>query len=99
MNILKQANNSYAITYVTAFYTNMYVIEVLHCIKMCQYTLYIQKWHSTMHIIGASVSEPPSSDANGSVSYIYIYIYYVSYVVPHILNLSNLTHVTSIKYV
>ena len=26
-------------------------------------------------------------------------IYYVSYVAPHILNLSNLTHVTSIKYV
>ena len=51
MNILKQANNSYAITYVTAFYTNTYVIEVLHCTKMCQYTLYIQKWHSTMHII------------------------------------------------
>ena len=27
MNILKQANNSYAITYVTAFYTNTYVIK------------------------------------------------------------------------
>ena len=50
-------------------------------------------------IIGASVSEPPSSDANGNFVFIYIYYYYVSYVVPHILNLSNLTHVTSIKYV
>ena len=38
----------------------------------------------------------PSSDANGNFVYIY---YYVLYVVPHILNLSNLTHVTSIKYV
>ena len=27
MNILKQANNSHAITYITAFYTNTYVIE------------------------------------------------------------------------
>ena len=53
-------------------------------------------------LIGASVSEPPSSDANDDfLLYIllYIIIYYVSYVVPHILNLSNLTHVTSIKYV
>ena len=47
-------------------------------------------------IIGASVSEPPSSDTNGTFFYIIIYIY-VSYVVPHILNLSNLTYVTSIN--
>ena len=40
-------------------------------------------------VIGASVSEPPSSDANGT------FFMCVSYVVPHILNLSNLMHVTS----
>ena len=45
-------------------------------------------------LIGASVSEHPSSDANGTC----FYIYYVSYIVPHMLNLSNLTHVTSMKY-
>ena len=54
-------------------------------------------------IVGASVSELPSSDANGTFFYnlnIYMYIYMcVSYVVPHILNLSNLTYVTPIKYV
>ena len=52
-------------------------------------------------LVGASVSKPPSSDANGTFLHIYIYYIYicVSYVVPHILNLSNLTHVTSIKYV
>ena len=50
-------------------------------------------------IVGASVSELPSSDANGTFFYI-IYIYIcVSNVVRHILNLSNLTYVTSIKYV
>ena len=48
-------------------------------------------------IVGASVSELPSSDA-GLSFILYIYMC-VSYVVPHILNLSNLTYVTSIKYV
>ena len=42
----------------------------------------------------AEVLKSTSSDANGT----FFYIIYVSYVVPHILNLSNLTHVTSIKY-
>ena len=56
-------------------------------------------YYDTM-LIGVSVSEPPSSDVNGTFFYIiYIYIYYVLYAVPHILNLSNLMHVTSIRYV
>ena len=47
-------------------------------------------------INGASMSEPPSSDANGTFFYIYIFYIYVSYVVLHIPNLlSNLMYVTS----
>ena len=47
-------------------------------------------------IIGASVSEPLALLVMlTGLSFILLYM---SYVVPHILNLSNLTHVTSIKY-
>ena len=61
------------------------------------YNILLKSRTADIALIGASVSEPLLVMLTGA-SHIYIY-YYVSYVVPHILNLSNLTHVTSIKYV
>ena len=46
-------------------------------------------------VIGASVSEPPSSDVNGDFLYMYIYIYILSTVRrAEYLLLSNLARVT-----
>ena len=37
-------------------------------------------------MIGASVSEPHSSESNWDFSYIIIYIYFLAYIVPYLLN-------------